>query len=401
MTNVENNVRLSEAELEALRMKIRKVNEVDLEALSAECENNNVFPKEMWEIGKKNDMFRLSLPVKYGGMGLCFEQYFTLLEEIARGNGGMRMFWHVANGLSWEIMCERGSEEMKNKYLPLMGTGDFFTAFALTEKDCGSGADIRTTATKQGDKWILNGSKTLISFTDVCDAYYIIAVSDESKRHTKGGHTAFFVPADSKGLRVENMPHMMGCRGAGHGDVILENVEIPDKYRMGNEGEGLTVFMHALAISRASIGVCLLGMSQRFLEMAVKRAKDRVTFGKALAQRQAIQQQLADMATQIMALRLLAHECAIQIDQGVEDLEMITSMLKLHGIDTVKLVSDGALEIMGGIGYFEDNPYGPLERMYRDARGMWLEEGPRTVQRLTLVRDIIARDGEMRHGNYC
>ena len=170
---------------------------------------------------------------------------------------------------------------------------------------------------------------------------------------------------------------------------------------MGNEGEGLTVFMHALAISRASIGVCLLGMSQRFLEMAVKRAKDRVTFGKALAQRQAIQQQLADMATQIMALRLLAHECAIQIDQGVEDLEMITSMLKLHGIDTVKLVSDGALEIMGGIGYFEDNPYGPLERMYRDARGMWLEEGPRTVQRLTLVRDIIARDGEMRHGNYC
>ena len=263
MTNVENNVRLSEAELEALRMKIRKVNEVDLEALSAECENNNVFPKEMWEIGKKNDMFRLSLPVKYGGMGLCFEQYFTLLEEIARGNGGMRMFWHVANGLSWEIMCERGSEEMKNKYLPLMGTGDFFTAFALTEKDCGSGADIRTTATKQGDKWILNGSKTLISFTDVCNAYYIIAVSDESKRHTKGGHTAFFVPADSKGLRVENMPHMMGCRGAGHGDVILENVEIPDKYRMGNEGEGLTVFMHALAISRASIGVCLLGMSPK------------------------------------------------------------------------------------------------------------------------------------------
>lgn len=397
---MENNVRLSEKELYELRMKIRKVVEVDLEALSEECEKTNVFPRAMWEIGKKNDMFRLSLPVKYGGMGLCFEQYFTLLEEIARGNGGMRMFWHVANGLSWEIMADHGNEEMKNKYLPQMATGDYFVAFALTEKGCGSGADIRTTATKKDGKWYLNGSKTLISFTDVCDGYYIIAVSDESKRK-KGGHTAFFVPADSKGLRVENMPHMMGCRGAGHGDVILENVELPDEYRLGNEGEGLTVFLHALAISRASIGVCLLGMSQRFLEMAVKRAKDRVTFGKTLAQRQAIQQQLADMATQVMALRLLARECAVQIDQGVEDLEMITSMLKLHGIDTVKLVSDGALEIMGGIGYFEDNPYGPLERMYRDARGMWLEEGPRTVQRLTLVRDIIAKDGEMRHSNYC
>lgn len=397
---MENNVRLSEQELYNLRMKIRKVNEVDLEALSAQCEHDNVFPKEMWEIGKKNDMFRLSLPVKYGGMGLCFEQYFTLLEEIARGNGGMRMFWHVANGLSWEIMCERGSEEMKDKYLPLMGKGEFFTAFALTEKDCGSGADIRTKAEKQGENWVLNGSKTLISFTDVCDAYYFIAVTDENKRK-KGGHTAFFVPADTPGLRVENMPHMMGCRGAGHGDVYLENVVVPDNYRMGEVGEGLTVFLHALAISRASIGVCLLGMSQRFLEMAVKRSKDRVTFGKPLAQRQAIQQQLADMATQVMALRLIARECAVQIDNDVEDLEMITSMLKLHGIDTVKLVSDGALEIMGGIGYFEDNPYGPLERMYRDARGMWLEEGPRTVQRLTIVRDVIAKDGELRHSNYC
>lgn len=397
---MENNVRLSEEELEALRMKIRKVIEVDLETLSDACENDNVFPEEMWEIGKKNDLFRLSIPTKYGGMGLCFEQYFTLLEELARGNGGMRMFWHVANGLSWEIMCQHGNEEMKNEFLPKMATGDYFTAFALTEKDCGSGADIRTKAEKKGDKWVLNGSKTLISFTDICDSYYIIAVTDESKRKS-GGHTAFFVPADSEGLRVENMPHMMGCRGAGHGDVYLENVEIPDEYRLGEVGQGLTVFMHALAISRASIGVCLLGMSQRFLEMAVARAKDRVTFGKPIAQRQAIQQQLADMATQVMALRLIAHECAVQIDNDVEDLEMITSMLKLHGIDTVKLVSDGALEIMGGIGYFEDNPYGPLERMYRDARGMWLEEGPRTVQRLTIVRDVIEKGGELRHGNYC
>jgi alkylation response protein AidB-like acyl-CoA dehydrogenase len=146
----------------------------------------------------------------------------------------------------------------------------FFVAFALTEPGCGSGVDIRSTAEKKGDKYILNGQKTLISFTDVCDAYYIIAVTDESKRK-KGGHTAFYVPADAPGLRVENMPHMMGCRGTGHGDVFLENCEVPEKYRLGEEGEGLTIFLNALAVSRASIGVCLLGLSQRFLEMAIAR----------------------------------------------------------------------------------------------------------------------------------
>ena len=394
-----NDQRISEKELYELRMKIRHVVENDMEALSAEMEKSNVYPPEMWEIGKKNDMFRLSLPTQYGGMGLCLEQYFTVLEEIGRGNQAIRMFFHVANGLSWEIMAEHGTEEMKNEYLPKMGTGDFFVAFALTEPDCGSGVDIRSTAVKKGDKWVLNGRKTLISFTDICDAYYIIAVSDEGKRK-KGGHTAFYVPADTKGLRVENMPHMIGCRGTGHGDVIMEDMEIPDEYRLGAEGEGLTVFLHALAVSRASIGVCLLGLSQRMLELAIARAKDRVTFGKALIQRQAVQQMLADMATQVHALRLLVRDCAQKADRG-EDIEMISSKMKLHGIDTVRTVSDGCLEIFGGIGYFEDNPYGPVERLYRDARAMWFEEGPRTVQRLTLVCKVIDADGEIRTSNYC
>lgn len=394
-----NNVRISEEELYDLRMKTRKVVENDMEALSAQMEKSNVYPPEMWEIGKRNDFFRFSLPARYGGMGLCLEQYFTVLEEIGRGNSAIRMFFHVANGLGWEIMAEHGNEEMKNKYLPMMGKGDYFVAFALTEPGCGSGVDIRSTAVKKGDKWVLNGQKTLISFTDVCDAYYIIAVSDESKRQS-GGHTAFYVPANTPGLRVENMPHMMGCRGTGHGNVFMENMEIPDEYRLGAEGEGLTVFLNALAVSRASIGVCLLGLSQKFLELAIARAKDRVTFGKKLIQRQSIQQMIADMATQVHALRLMARDCAQKADRG-EDIEMISSMLKLHGIDTVRLVSDSCLEIFAGIGYFEDNPYGPVERMYRDARAMWFEEGPRTVQRLTLVRTVIDKGGEIRGSNYC
>ena len=392
-----NNVRISEEELYALRMKIRQSVEGEMEALSPEMEKSNVYPKELWDIGKKLDLFRMTIPVQYGGMGLCYEQWFTIMEEIGRGNSAIRMFFHQTNGLGWEVLGLYGPEQLKNKYLPLLAKGDYFGSFALTEPDCGSGADIQTTAVKDGDNWVLNGTKTLISFTDIADCFFTIAVTDDKNR--KNGLTAFFVPADTPGLVIDPMPHMMGCRGTGHAHLRMKNMIVPDSYRIGPVGEGLNQFLHALAISRASIGVCLLGMCQRFLEMAIARANDRVTFGKKIIQRQAIQQTIADMATRVYTLRLLAHECAKQIDNG-EDIEMISSMLKLEAIDSVRIVSDSCLEIFGGIGYFEDNPYGPVERMYRDARAMWFEEGPRTVQRLTLVRDVIAKKGEMRKNNY-
>ena len=392
-----NKTRISEEELYELRMKIRGAVEGELEALSAEMEKTNVYPKELWDIGRKYDLFRISLPVEYGGMGLCFEQLVPILEEIGRGNSAIRMFFHQTNGLGWEVMGMYGSEEMKKEYLPKMGRGEYFASFALTEPDCGSGADIQSTAVREGDHWILNGTKHLISFTDIADCYYTIAVTDDKNR--KHGLTAFFVPADTPGLIIEPMPHMMGCRGTGHAVLRMQNMIVPDKNRLGPVGEGLNEFIHALAVSRASIGVCLLGMCQRFLEMAIARANDRVTFGKKLIQRQAIQQTIADMATRVYSLRLLAHECAIKADKD-EDIEMISSMLKLEAIDAVRVVSDSCLEIFGGIGYFEDNPYGPLERMYRDARAMWFEEGPRTVQRLTLVREVIEKKGEMRCCNY-
>lgn len=394
----QNNVRISEQELHDLRMRTRAVVEGELEALSPEMEKTNVYPAAMWEIGKKADLFRLNLPTQYGGMGLCNEQYFTVLEEIGRGNNAIRMFFHLANGISWEILADHGPESLKNKYLPMMGRGEYYCAFALTEKGCGTGADIRSTAVQKGDKWILNGSKTLISFSDVCDAFYIMCCSDETKRNGDG-FTAFMVPANTPGLRLENMPHMMGCRGTGHADVFMENLEISDEYRMGPVGKGMKVFMQALAISRASIGVCLLGISQRCLENAIKRAKERVTFGKPLIQRQAIQTMIADMALEIQALRLLVNDCGKKADRG-EDISMISSMVKLHGINTARMVTDKTLEIFGGIGYFEDNPYFPLERLYRDSRALWLEEGPPTIQRLTLSRPVIANDGEMRISNY-
>jgi len=391
--------RISEDELYALRMKVRKVVEEELEPLGDEMDKTNVYPPAMWDIAKKNDLFRLTLPRKYGGMGLGKEQFFTLLEEIGRGNQAIRMFFHIANGMGWELLHDNCSEELRQELLPKVGNGEYFIAFALTEPDCGTGADIKTTAVKKGDKWVINGTKTLISFTDVCDAINIVCITDDSKRKNGDAHTTFTVPVNTPGLIMENMSHMMGCRGTGHAILHMENMEVPDEYRLGEVGDGLKVAIDSLTISRASMAVCMLGLSQRLLEMCLKRIEDRVTFGKPLKTRQAIQERIANMATQIHALRMLCHDVGRKFDDG-EPIDMEASMAKLFATEVSRYCTDTALEIFGGIGYFEDNPYGPLERIYRDCRALWLEEGPPTIQRLTIFRNVMEKNGEMRTTNY-
>ena len=386
-------MKLSEEELKALCLKIRKVTEVDLEALQPEIEKTHVFPPEYFEICNKAGLFSLALPEQYGGLGLNCEQFFIVMQEFCRGPGGMRMNLHHANGLNWKIMHDHGAQDLKDAWLPKLATAESYINFALTEPDCGSGADIRMTAKKEGDVYYLNGLKTLISHTDVANGSYIIAVTDESKRK-KGGLTAFFVPTDTPGYFLDPMPHMMGCRGAGHAIVRLENCAVPAHNIMGKEGDGLDIFMVALAHSRAMIAVTCLGMSQRFLEIAIARSKVRVTFKKPLSARQAIQQTIADMAAQVHALRCMLMDCAKRYDRG-EDIELVSSLCKLHGIDTVRTVSDACLEICGGVGYFEEFPQGPVERMYRDSRALWFEEGPRTVQRLTASRLLIENGGQL------
>lgn len=385
---------LTNAELKSLCKRTRKVVESEIEALQQEMEKTHVFPEELWDICRKYDLYRLRLPEEYGGLGLNAEQYFLVLEEICRGPGGVRMYLHTVNGLNWHILYSHGNEITKQEWLPLMATQDYFITFALTEPDYGSGADIHTTAVRKGDKYVLNGRKTLISFTDIADAFYILAYTDESKRGTGKGISAFIVEGNTPGFRVKVMPHMMGCRGSGHGDIIMENCEISANNIIGKEGEGLAIFKNELTITRASIGVSCLGLSQRFLELAIARAKERVTFGKPIAERQAIQTMISDMGTKIYALRSMLFDCARQYDRG-EDIEMKSSMCKLQGVDTVRFASDACLEIFGGIGYFKDNSYGPIERMYRDARALWFEEGPRTIQQVTAACHLIKNGGKI------
>ena len=383
--------KMTEEDFQLYLKQIKHLAENEFDYLQKEVEVTNRFPQEFFKLAINNDLYRFALPLKYGGFGLTCSQIFQVQEMFSRGPGGMRMHLHYAADLNWRIMDEFGQPELKAEVMPKLQDKTIFTCFALTEETGGTGADLHTTAVRDGDDYILNGEKTLISHTDCSDAAYVIAVTDPDAEGDKR-LSAFYVPVDTPGYEIVPMPHMMGCRGAGHAGLKFTNMRVNKKYLLGKEGDGLHVAIASLSISRAHIASSNLGMSQRMLEMSIARAKDRVTFGKPLAKRQAIQQEIADMGTEIFALRTMLHNLAEQYDRG-EDIEEKAAMCKLFSINTVKLVSDYCLEIFGGIGYFEDNPYGPVERMYRDCRAMWLEEGPRSVQRLTAARKLIANDG--------
>lgn len=387
--------KLTKAEFAAYLKRVRELAEGPFEEMQKGVEKRNLFPPEFFELAKENDLYRCALPEKYGGYGLSELEILQVQEEFSRGPGGMRMHLHYAMDLNWRILDDFGSEELKAQYMDKFQDKSIFTCFALTEESGGSGADLHTMAVKDGDDYILNGEKTLISHTDCCDFAYVIAVTDPEGPKEKR-LSAFFVPVNTPGYEAIPMPHLMGCRGAGHAKLKFTDMRIPKKYLLGKEGDGLEVAMHSLSVSRAHIAVSNLGMAQRMMEMSIARAKDRVTFGKPLAKRQMIQSYIAEMGTYIHALRTMVYDFAKDFDEG-KDPTTKAAMAKYFSIETVRLVSDYMLLIFGGIGYFEDCPYGPVERMYRDCRAMWLEEGPPTVQLQTASRGLIASGGKLEY----
>ncbi len=379
-------MKMTDEQFKAYLLQIRALAEGPFDEMQKEIEVTNTFPKEFYDLAIKNDLYRFALPEKYGGFGLTEKQILMVQEEFSRGPGGMRMHLHHAADLDWRILDDFGSEELKAQYMDKFQDKTIYSNFALTEAAGGTGADIHTVAVKDGDYYVINGEKTLISHTDCSDFTYLIVRTDPNS-DKDSALSAFFVDVHTPGYEIVPMPHMMGCRGAGHAGLKFTNMRVHKKFLLGKEGMGLEIAMHSLAVSRAHIAVSNLGMAQRMLELTIKRAQDRVTFGKPLSKRQAIQQTIADMGTEINALRLMIWDFAKDYDAG-KNIDMKAAMCKLHSINTVRTVSDSMLEIFGGIGYFEDCEYGPVERLYRDCRAMWLEEGPRTVQRLTAFRGL-------------
>ncbi|MEF2846249.1 MAG: acyl-CoA dehydrogenase family protein [Eggerthellaceae bacterium] len=392
--------KITDEQFQAYLKQIRELAEGPFEEMQKEIEVTNTFPEKFYELAKENDLYRYYLPSQYGGWDLNELEILKVQEEFSRGPGGMRMHLHHAADMNWRILEDYGTPEMKAKLMDKFQDKSVYCNFAITEKTGGTGADLHTTAVwdEAKGKWILNGEKWLISHTDCSDYTYVIAVTDpESDKDSR--LSAFIVKNDLPGFETIPMPHMMGCRGAGHAGLKFTNVEVGPECLLGKVGQGMEVAIHSLSVSRVHIACSNLGMAQRMLEISLHRAADRVTFGKPIIKRQAIKMKIANMAMMIHALRCVVYDFAqdFDIDENNPYVDEKAAIAKLLSIDTVRLVSDEMLEIFGGDGYFEDSPYGPTERLYRDCRAMWLEEGAPTVQRITIARECEKFGGRLEY----
>jgi len=350
----------------------------DLDPLEPEIEDNERLPLDRL-IPLLGEMGALGLlvPRDYGGQGLTIEQYLPVLAEFAKIQGGIRVLVHVHNSFA-HALSEIGSESQCQDILPGTVTGERSVAFALTEPDHGTGKDLGTQARLDGGEYVVSGRKWLITNSDIASHFIVLA------RTPPAGLSAILVERDRPGLTIEPLPETMGCKGGQHGQLTFDNVRVPASSLIGREGEGEEHLERALEISRVFIAASSLGTAQRALDLALIHAKTRVTFGKPLAERQAVQRYLAEMAMDVYALRHMLLDAARKWDAG-KRIPLEASLCKLFGLEAVGRVTDRALLVQGGIGYTRRTS---VERLYRDARLNWLEEGPPTVHYLVAAREL-------------
>jgi alkylation response protein AidB-like acyl-CoA dehydrogenase len=350
-----------------------------LNPLSQPLEEEEKLPEKLVEALRKGRFFGLTIPKEYGGEGWSAVAWFTVLEELAKAYATVRLIAHTMNGLFWRPILHFGTDDQKNNYLPRLATGEIWAANSLTEPEAGTGKDINTRAEKEGEDFILNGQKWLITlFPGYTKLIYAFAATPE-------GITSLLVDVPRDGLILKPMEKMMGCVGPRHYNVIYKDCRVPASQVLGEKGKGLDVAFGMLHLSRVSIAFCCVGLAQKMLDLAVDYAKKRSTFGKRLAQRQAVQNNIAQMGTEIQAARLLAYEAAWKFDQGHEIVKE-AAMAKLFAEQVITRVSEMALRIHGGIGYTKAYP---LERHFRDARSFHFEEGTEEIQKLLISRFLL------------
>jgi len=353
----------------------------ELEDLADEIEQTEQFPARGFRLLADNDLLRLTLPTGWGGQGMSLIDYFPVLQEIAKIHGTFRMFVHGQNGM-WRLVEQWGTDEQKNRWLPVHQQGGIFT-FALTEPGNGTGRDISTTAELAGGQWVINGRKHLISWAGEAELVHLIArTSTERGREA----TCFLLPKGTPGVTVEKLPHTMGCKGGSHDIMIFENTTLPADAVLGEVGGGLTLGLRGfLDVSRLSIAVSALGLARRAMDLATEFARQRVTFGRPIADRQAVRLSIAEMAADIYSVQTAVTDASARFDAG-QPITAEAAMCKYLGLEMVGRVTDRALRMHGGIGYTRAHK---IERHYRDARALWFEEGTSEIQRLVIAHELL------------
>ncbi|MBI2914040.1 MAG: acyl-CoA dehydrogenase family protein [Chloroflexi bacterium] len=371
-------------ELRMLQLTARRFVREELLPLEAGLAEGEALPPEVGrkvrDKAKQIGLWALSVPVEYGGAGLGALADTLVIEEFSKvmvpafglGPGGTPM-----------PALYSGSAEQKEKYLLPVIRGEKFGCFALTEPTGGSdpGGNMETSAVKDGDHWVINGRKCFVTGGDRADYALVFALTDREKRQ-HGGVTTFIVEPGTPGFRVVRTIPTMG--GIAPAELDFQDCVVPDSQRLGGVGEGFVMAQKELAWARAGIGARAIGMGERLLEMGLEWAKTRITFGKPLAERQAVQFMLADSAIEIDACRWMTYRTAWKAQQG-QEIRLDASMLKVFASEMMGHIADRVLQIYGGWGYSKEFP---IERFYRIARLWRIVEGPNEVHRWAIARAL-------------
>jgi len=376
-------------EHEELRAVVRQLAEERIAPRAAEIDEKAEFPWDLKELLARQDLLGTCFEERHGGTALDGIGQAILVEEIARADATTSLI-PIVQKLGALPIILAGNDEQKDRYFPRLASGEWLIAFALTEAAAGSDvASNRMRAARDGDGYLLNGSKRFITHGSVANVLTVFALTDPGAGGRKG-MSAFIVETETPGFAAPRVEHKMGIRGSPTAELTFDDVRVPIENRLGDEGDGFKIAMATLDRSRLGIAAQAVGIAQGALDEAVGYAADRQQFGQRVIDFQGIQFMLADMASQIEAARQLTYAAAARVDAVASDLPYWTSSAKLVAGDTAMRVTTDAVQILGGYGYI--NEY-PVERMMRDAKITQLYEGTQQVQRLVVARQLLQRAG--------
>lgn len=373
---------------DALIDMVRRFVTERLRPLEGAVEEADAIPADLVQEMRDMGLFGLSIAQEYGGLGLTMSEEARVGIEMGRTTPAFRSTFGTNVGIGSQGLVMAGNAEQKAKWLPKIASGEIITSFALTEPDVGSDSGaVKTKAVKDGDVYLLSGTKRFITNADKADLFTVMArTGDEPGAR---GVSAFLVPRDLPGLSIGEPEKKMGQKGAKVADVIFDNVPVPVANRLGAEGEGFKIAMRVLDRGRLHISAVCVGVAERLIADCVAYATERKQFGKPIAEHQLIQGMIADSKTEALVARAMVLETAAAKDAG-KDVVMESAAAKYFASEMVGRVADRAVQIFGGAGYIAD--YG-IERLYRDVRLFRIYEGTSQIQQIIIARETIKRGG--------
>jgi alkylation response protein AidB-like acyl-CoA dehydrogenase len=369
-------------DLKAVRNLARDFAENEIHPVVLHHDETQEFPHEIFRKLGELGLLGILVPPEYGGAGMGMQEYAVIVEEIARVCPSIALGVAAHNGLCSGHILRFGSEEIKQKYLPRLASGETMGAWGLTEPGSGSDAGgMITTAVRDGDYYIINGAKNFITHGNVGDIAVVMAVTGEGKR----GISAFAIDKSMPGFAATKKENKVGMRCSDTASLVFDNVRVPASHMLGVEGEGFIQALQILDGGRISIAALSVGLAQGALDASLKYAAERKQFGKPLAQMQAIQFKLADMATNVEAGRALTYRAAWMRDNG-HNYSLAASQAKLFSSEMCVRAAEDAVQIHGGYGYIKEYP---VEKLWRDSKLLTIGEGTSEVQRTVIARAVL------------